>query len=220
MGKTLINPKNQKTYGGDDQIPDENYYNGVFFSNPELAQMFRDNNWNTTLKVGDPEPEPETETPRGGAKKDGSKKKWHWIDDDRIPSQAEIDFYASFDEEGNPTEETTITQDHLDEIGMGGGDDGQGFTVDDVGPGVEVNADEIPKEMPGFTSEHNPYIDPMTGEKKFLTREQWSASIGEDEKYGKGRGFTAPEGGKVKSGTLRRNIRKMAPSLISGGRTA
>jgi|TARA_Y100000034_G_C6855151_1_gene388510 hypothetical protein len=63
MGKTLINPKNQKTYGGDDPIPDENYYNGVFFSNPALAQMFRDNKWSTTLKVGtspdEPEPEPE-----------------------------------------------------------------------------------------------------------------------------------------------------------------
>ena len=134
------------------------------------------------------------------------------------PSQAEKDYYASFDAEGNPTDATTITQEHLNEIGMGEG--GEGFTVDDIGPGQEPNPDEIPGEMPGFTSEHNAYIDPMTGEKQFQTREEWSASIGEDEKYSKGRGFTAPEGGKVKSGTLRRNIRKMAPSLISGSRTS
>ena len=55
MGITLINPKNQKTYGGDDEIPDENYYNGVFFSNPALAAMFRENKWSTTLNVGDPD---------------------------------------------------------------------------------------------------------------------------------------------------------------------
>ena len=61
MGKTLINPKNQKTYGGDDPIPNENYYNGVFFSNPALAQMFRDNKWSTTLKVGTSPDEPESD---------------------------------------------------------------------------------------------------------------------------------------------------------------
>jgi hypothetical protein len=62
MGKTLINPKNQKTYGGDDPIPNENYYNGVFFSNPALAQMFRDNKWSTTLKVGTSPDEPEPDS--------------------------------------------------------------------------------------------------------------------------------------------------------------
>ena len=67
-----------------------------------------------------------------------AKKKWHWIDDDRIPSQAEIDWYAAKDAGKDPQ----ITQDHLNEIGMGEG--GEGLTVDDVGPAQEPNPDEIP----------------------------------------------------------------------------
>ena len=82
------------------------------------------------------------------------KKKWHWIDDDRIPSQAEIDFYASFDEEGNPTEETTITQDHLDEIGLGEG--GEGLTTEDVGSGDD---DEYAgKGYAQRTQGYNPFL--------------------------------------------------------------
>ena len=38
-----------------------------------------------------------------------AKKKWHWIDDDRIPSQAVIDWYAAMDAGKDPK----ITQDHL-----------------------------------------------------------------------------------------------------------
>ena len=101
-----------------------------------------------------------------------SKKKYHWIDDDRVPSQAEIDWYASMDAGETPE----ITQEHLDEIGQGEG--GEGLTVDDVGDGSDP-AEEA-EEMPGFTSEHNSYIDPETGEKKNQTREEWSASIGDD----------------------------------------
>ena len=37
------------------------------------------------------------------------------------------------DEDGNPTDATTITQDHLDEIGLGVG--GEGLTTEDVGSG-------------------------------------------------------------------------------------
>jgi len=107
-------------------------------------------------------------------KKSAPKKKWHWIDDDRVPSQAEINYYTALDAGETPK----ITQAHLDEIGVGEG--GEGLTVDDVGPANEPNPEEEPVEMPGFTSEHNPYIDPLTGEKKFQTREEWSASIDDD----------------------------------------
>lgn len=103
-----------------------------------------------------------------------SKKKYHWIDDDRVPSQAEIDFYGAQDAGETPE----ITQGHLNEIGVGEG--GEGLTTSDVGPANEPNPDEEPEEMPGFTSEHNAYIDPETGEKKYQTREEWSASIGDD----------------------------------------
>ena len=138
-----------------------------------------------------------------------AKKKWHWIDDDRIPSQAEINWYAAMDAGKDPV----ITQDHLNEIGMGEG--GEGLTVMDVGAAQEASAYEEHEEMPGFTSEHNPYIDPITGEKKFQTREEWSASIEPDYSTGKGKGFQAAEGGVAKSGSLRRSIRKLSPSLIT-----
>ena len=208
MGITLINPKNQKTYGGDDKIPDENYYNGVFFSSPALAQMFRDNKWSTTLNVGTPPDEPKPEPER----------KWHWIDDDRIPSQAEIDFYTAMDE----GEEPEITQEHLDEIGMGEG--GEGHKAEDLPKTpAEVKEDNAPENQPaeddpGFTTEHNAYIDPMTGEKQFQTREAWSASIVPDYSTGitgKGIGRQSAEGASIQSGNLRRIIRKFAPSLIS-----
>ena len=55
---------------------------------------------------------------------------------DQAQSQAELDYYASFDEEGNPTEATTISQEHLDEIqgglGIEAGDPGF-LTLDDIG---------------------------------------------------------------------------------------
>jgi len=44
-------------------------------------------------------------------------KKWHWIDDDRVPSQAEIDYYGAQDAGETPE----ITQAHLDEIAPGAG---------------------------------------------------------------------------------------------------
>jgi len=137
--------------------------------------------WKTTGEKyvkGQEQTEGYTESGRKWNQKTASwdKNKYHWIDDDRIPSQAEIDFYGSFDEEGNPTDKTEITQDHLDEIGVGEG--GEGLTVDDVGDGSDVV--EEAEELPGFTSELNPMIDPETGEKTFQTREEWSASIGDD----------------------------------------
>ena len=145
-----------------------------------------------------------------------AKKKWHWIDDDRIPSQAEIDWYAAMDAGEDPV----ITQDHLNEIGMGEG--GEGLTVDDVGPAQEVDPDEEPEEMEGFTSEHNPYIDPETGEKKFQTRDEWSASIEPDYSTGsiltggyRGKGATSDA--SPKHGALRRNIREKK-SLITGSK--
>jgi len=63
-------------------------------------------------------------------------KKYPWIEDDRIPSQAEIDFYGSFDDEGNPTENTVVTQGHLDEIQGGQGiieEDQNYVTLSDFG---------------------------------------------------------------------------------------
>ena len=111
-------------------------------------------------------------------------KRWHWIDDDRIPSQAEIDWYAAQEAGEDPPE---ITQEHLDAIGMGEG--GEGLTVDDVGKGDDPHWSDPTlggggyDNAPGTTdpkSEHNPYIDPVTGEKKHQTREEWSESIGDD----------------------------------------
>ena len=136
-----------------------------------------------------------------------AKKKWHWIDDDRIPSQAEIDWYAAMDAGKDPK----ITQDHLNEIGMGEG--GEGLTVDDVGPAQEPNPDEIPEEEEGFTSEHNPYIDSETGEKKFQTRDEWSSTIEEDTSTGSlltrsRRGRSASSDPAGKSGALRRALPK------------
>ena len=108
----------------------------------------------------------------------GEKKKWHWIDDDRIPSQAEIDYYAALDEGKDPV----ITQAHLDEIGV------TEVTAEELAEPKteeEIAEDNAPENQPAendpnFTSEHNPYIDPDTGEKKFQTRKEWSASIGDD----------------------------------------
>ena len=133
---------------------------------------------------------------------------------DREKSQAEIDYYAALDAGEDPK----ITQDHLDEIGVGEG--GEGLTELDVGAAQEVSADEEPEEMPGFTSEHNPYIDPLTGEKKFQTREEWSASIRPDYSTGEGKGVMRAGGTVPQKVALRRLIpeKKNAKSLISNRR--
>ena len=93
-------------------------------------------------------------------------KKWKWIelDDPRIPSQAEIDFYESFDEEGNPTEDTVITQAHLDETGLGEG--GEGLTTDDVGEGGDVDQGED-EDDPDYTSSKG-YAQRTEGYNPFL----------------------------------------------------
>jgi hypothetical protein len=55
-----------------------------------------------------------TDVPVSGSGTNTSTGQWSWIDDDRIPSQAEIDYYAAMDEGKDPV----ITQEHLDEIGV------------------------------------------------------------------------------------------------------
>ena len=96
------------------------------------------------------------------------------------PSQAEQDYYASLDSGEDPE----ITQDHLNEIGMG--EDGEGNTAENmVKTEEEIAEDNAPENQPveddpGFTSELNSYIDPETGKKRNQTQEQWSSSIGED----------------------------------------
>jgi len=165
--------------------------------------------WKTTGEKwvkGQEQTEDYTESGRKWDQKTASwiKNKYSWIDDDRIPSQAEIDWYAAQEAGEDPPE---ITQEHLDAIGMGEG--GEGLTVDDVGKGDDPHWSDPTlggggyDNAPGTTdpkSEHNPYIDPVTGEKKFQTREEWSASIGDDaisvgptdeDSYYGGKGFAS-----------------------------
>ena len=96
------------------------------------------------------------------------------------PSQAEKDYYAALDAGETPE----ITQEHLNEIGQGEGGEGH-LAGDMVKTPEETAEDNAPENQPAevdpnFTSEHNSYIDPETGEKKNQTRKEWSASIGDD----------------------------------------
>ena len=68
-------------------------------------------------------------------------KKYPWIDDDRVPSQAEINFYGG-QESG---EHTPISQAHLDEIGQGEG--GAGLTPKDVKNNYAPLTDKEKKEF-------------------------------------------------------------------------
>lgn len=94
------------------------------------------------------------------------------------PSQAEKDYYAALEAGKDPV----ITRDHLDQIGV---TEKTAEELAEPKTEEEIAEDNAPENQPvenapGFTSEHNAYIDPETGEKKFQTREQWSASIGDD----------------------------------------
>ena len=93
-------------------------------------------------------------------------------------SQAEKDYYAALERGEDPV----ITQDHLDQIGV---TEKTAEELAEPKTEEEIAEDNAPENQPvanapGFTSEHNSYIDPETGEKKFQTREQWSQSIGDD----------------------------------------
>ena len=87
----------------------------------------------------EPEPEPEPEAVDTTPVADGEPGLYGWIDDDRIPSQAEIDFYMNLGGGGE------VTQDHVDEIqeglGVNPGDEGYIY-YDDSNLGTE-NADPV-----------------------------------------------------------------------------
>ena len=86
-----------------------------------------------------------------------TKNKYPWIEDDRVPSQAEIDYYGAMDTGETPE----ITQEHLDEIQVGGANaDLSNVELGDFVPSVNDNGDnEEPEELPGFTSEHNAGVE-------------------------------------------------------------
>ena len=88
--------------------------------------------------------------------RDVPEKKYSWIDDDRIPSQAEIDYYAAY-ESGEGGE---ITQAHLDEIGQGEG--GEGHTAEDfVKTEEEIAEDNAPENQPVGPEYGTPEEDPL-----------------------------------------------------------
>jgi hypothetical protein len=112
---------------------------------------------------------------------------WHWIDDDRIPSQAEIDYYASLDAGEDPE----MTQEHLDETGVGEG--GEGMTTEDVGSGDDDSGDFDPgSEVNTFTKDEdgNTVVTTDTygisGDESTMTTTTETVSEEDDEYGGKG----------------------------------
>jgi len=145
MGKTLINPKNQVTYGGDDEIPQENYYNGVFFSNPAVAAMFANNNWSTTLPVGpqsDPEPDDDdddddddedlqnTARPNRPQRPRRTPPGFHYEGDTLVPNEGTVYNEETGEWDINPPKKDEPTNQPDGDGGTGDGGTGDGGTDD------------------------------------------------------------------------------------------
>ena len=91
-------------------------------------------------------------------------------------SQAEKDYYAALERGEDPV----ITQDHLDQIGV---TEKTAKELAEPKTKEQIAEDNAPENQPVANpgpSSHNSYVDPLTGEVKNQTREQWSASIGDD----------------------------------------
>ena len=83
-----------------------------------------------------------------------TKQKYHWIEDDRIPSQAEIDWYAAMDAGETPE----ITQEHLDVIGV---TEKTAEELAEPKTPEEIAEDNAPENQPVEPEYDNPEDDPL-----------------------------------------------------------